>query len=69
LKSATLSTPSTTTSLVNHELPMPIFPCRLNNPQIPIGPVVIARDQPHAVAIPLDADAGAVFWPMSDMPF
>jgi len=26
-------------------------------------------DQPHAVAIPLDADAGAVFWPMSDMPF
>ena len=34
---------NTTTSLVNHELPMPIFPCRLNNPRIPIGPVVIAR--------------------------
>jgi len=34
---------NTTTSLVNHELPMPIFPCRLNNPQVPIGPVVIAR--------------------------
>jgi len=24
---------------VNHELPMPIFPCRLNNPRIPIGRV------------------------------
>lgn len=46
---------------IERKLPMPVLQCCLDDPGIPIGPVVsAARDQAHAVAVALQAEAIAV---------
>src|ERR1700742_3114467 len=46
---------------VDDELLMSVLQCRLDDPRIALRPIVAAaRDQPHAIAVALDANAAAV---------
>jgi hypothetical protein len=47
--------------VIENELPLQDFPCRLDDPWISVGPVVAtSRDQAHAVAVALQPEPVAV---------